>query len=97
MRGLRRALGALLALVVSLSPAGFAPAVADPLPSGGPLLGFDAPGAAAERALEAAFDASLDPVDQRAWMKRLSARSHHVGFDKGARSNARTVKGWSSA
>ncbi len=86
MRGLRRALGALLALVVALvaflSPARPATA-ADPAALGGPLLGFDAPGAATERALEAAFDASLDPADQRAWLKRLSARPHHVGSPYG--------------
>jgi N-acetylated-alpha-linked acidic dipeptidase len=82
MRGLRRALGAFLALVVALSPARPAPA-ADPASSGGPLLGFDAPSAAAERALEASFDASLDPADQRAWLKRLSARPHHVGSPYG--------------
>ena len=48
------------------------------------LLGFDAAGTGAERALEAEFDAALDPAEQRAWMKRLTARPHHVGspYDK---------------
>ena len=42
-----------------------------------PLLGFDRTSTAAERALEARFDASLHPEDLRTWLKRLSARSSH--------------------
>jgi N-acetylated-alpha-linked acidic dipeptidase len=53
-------------------------------PASARLLGFDAAGTGAERTLEAAFDAALDPAEQRAWMKRLTARPHHVGspYDK---------------
>jgi N-acetylated-alpha-linked acidic dipeptidase len=77
MRGFRRCLGALLALLVALAPA--RPAAAAQTTPPAPLLGFDTEGAAAERALEATFDAALDPSEQRAWMKRLTARPHHVG------------------
>ncbi|MCU1266767.1 MAG: folate hydrolase [Acidobacteria bacterium] len=43
------------------------------------LLGFDTTSTATERALEARFDATLNPGDLRAWLKRLSARPHHLG------------------
>jgi N-acetylated-alpha-linked acidic dipeptidase len=82
MRVLRRALGALLALVVGFGPALPATAAEASIPVA-PLLGFDAAGAASERALEAGFDAALDPADQRAWLKRLTARPHHVGSPYG--------------
>jgi hypothetical protein len=49
-----------------------------------PLMGFTAESSAHQRALEARFDASLKADDLRDWMKRLSARPHHVGsaYDK---------------
>ncbi len=77
MRGFRRCLGPLLALLVAFAPARRGAAAQTTPPA--PLLGFDTEGAAAERALEATFDAALDPSEQRAWMKRLTARPHHVG------------------
>ncbi|MFI5198570.1 MAG: M28 family metallopeptidase [Thermoanaerobaculia bacterium] len=82
MHRFQRSLGALLALLVALAPAHSAFAVE--APASERLLGFDAAGTGAERALEAAFDAALDPAEQRAWMKRLAARPHHVGspYDK---------------
>lgn len=44
------------------------------------LLGFDAAGSAAQRALETRFDAALpSPGELRAWMERLAAHPHHVG------------------
>src|SRR5690348_1191516 len=43
------------------------------------LLGFSTDGAARERALEARFDGLLKKDEMREWMKRLSARPHHVG------------------
>ena len=58
-------------------------AQAAPPPDDRPLLGFDRASAAAERALEARFDAALHPEDLRAWMKRLSARPHHLGSPYG--------------
>ena len=48
-----------------------------------PLLGFNPASTAAQRALEARFDATLNPSDLRAWMKRLSARPHHLGSPYG--------------
>jgi N-acetylated-alpha-linked acidic dipeptidase len=44
-----------------------------------PMLGFSAASAAKERALEAQFDSSLKRDELRDWMKRLSARPHHLG------------------
>jgi N-acetylated-alpha-linked acidic dipeptidase len=79
MPTVRRVLGLVLSGTLALAPA--RPTAA--APDGPPLFGFDAAGAAAERALEASFDASIDPADQRAWMKRLTARPHHVGSPYG--------------
>ena len=42
-------------------------------------IGFTAANAANQQALEAKFDARLDPADQRAWLERLSAEPNHVG------------------
>jgi N-acetylated-alpha-linked acidic dipeptidase len=49
-----------------------------------PLLGFTSEGAERERELEARFDSVLRKDDLREWMKRLSARPHHIGsaYDK---------------
>jgi N-acetylated-alpha-linked acidic dipeptidase len=44
-----------------------------------PIFGFTAANAASEHALEAQFDSHLNRDDLRAWMKRLSARPHHLG------------------
>src|SRR5437879_4191021 len=52
-------------------------------PNDRPLLGFDRGSIAAERALEARFDAALHPEDLRAWLKRLSAHPHHIGSPYG--------------
>src|SRR5207237_8594676 len=48
------------------------------------LTGFDRESSERERALEARFDSLLKKEDLREWMKRLSARPHHVGsaYDK---------------
>jgi N-acetylated-alpha-linked acidic dipeptidase len=48
------------------------------------LLGFTASGSEKQRALEAQFDETLSAENLRNWMKRLSARPHHVGspYDK---------------
>ncbi len=48
-----------------------------------PLLGFDRASTAAERSLEARFDAALHPEDLRVRLKRLSARPHHIGSPYG--------------
>ncbi len=44
-----------------------------------PLLGFSPAQAAAEYKRESQFDSFLRPANLRDWMKRLSARPHHVG------------------
>ncbi|MBP6003090.1 MAG: M28 family metallopeptidase [Pyrinomonadaceae bacterium] len=41
--------------------------------------GFSADAAKAQRELEAKFDSYLKPENLRGWMKRLSARPHHLG------------------
>ena len=56
---------------------------AAPPPDDRPLLGFDRASTVTERALEARFDATLRAQDLRAWMKRLSARPHHIGSPYG--------------
>lgn len=45
----------------------------------GVLLGFHADRSDAQRALEARFDAGIDPAEMKAWLERLAARPHHVG------------------
>jgi N-acetylated-alpha-linked acidic dipeptidase len=58
-------------------------AQAAPPPDDRPLLGFDRASTVTERALEARFDGTLRAEDMRAWMKRLSARPHHLGSPYG--------------
>jgi N-acetylated-alpha-linked acidic dipeptidase len=60
-------------LLCTLVPAQAAP------PDDKPLLGFDRESSERERALEARFDSLLRKENLREWMKRLSARPHHVG------------------
>jgi N-acetylated-alpha-linked acidic dipeptidase len=48
-----------------------------------PLQGFDRAGADRERALEKQFDSFLKRDEVRDWMKRLSARPHHIGSPYG--------------
>ncbi len=50
-----------------------------PAASDRPIAGFSAVSAAKEHDLEAQFDAKLNRDDLRDWMKRLSARPHHLG------------------
>ncbi|HET9212764.1 MAG TPA: M28 family metallopeptidase [Thermoanaerobaculia bacterium] len=78
----RRIMLLIPALVLSLAARTLA---ADTAPaSSGPLLGFTNGHAAQQRELEARFDSHLDAPSLREWMKRLSARPHHVGspYDK---------------
>ena len=58
-------------------------AAAAPAPPAPPLLGFSEERAAQQRDLEARFDAQLKAEDLREWMRRLSARPHHVGSPYG--------------
>jgi N-acetylated-alpha-linked acidic dipeptidase len=55
-----------------------------PRPAQQPILGFDQDGSAKQRALEKQFDSFINKDDLRDWMKRLSARPHHLGsaYDK---------------
>ena len=48
------------------------------------MLGFSADSTAGQRALEAKFDSFLKADNMRDWLKRLSARPHHLGsaYDK---------------
>src|SRR5438270_8022147 len=72
--------------------AGLSVAEAQPAPDDGakkasqeqPMLGFGTDNAAQEHALEKQFDSQLKRENLDAWMKRMSARPHHVGsaFDK---------------
>src|SRR5437588_8601292 len=62
-----------LVLLCTLTPAHAAP------PDDKTLTGFDRESAERERALEARFDSLLKKEELREWMKRLSARPHHVG------------------
>ena len=43
------------------------------------ITGFSEEGSAVHRALEARFEAELDPDDLRTWMRYLASRPHHVG------------------
>ena len=43
------------------------------------LLGFSPERSVTQRQLEAKFDAGLNPNNLRDWMKRISARPHHIG------------------
>ena len=53
--------------------------------------GFRTETFAAQRALEARFDAAIDAKDQLAWLKRLSAEPHHVGSAYGLK-NAESMR-----
>src|SRR5947209_4140922 len=68
-----------IALAIFLAATLFAQTPSEP-----PMLGFSSASAAKERAIEAQFDSSLNKGDLREWLKRLSARPHHVGspYDK---------------
>jgi N-acetylated-alpha-linked acidic dipeptidase len=56
---------------------------ASPAPADAPLLGFSAEHAARQRALEARLDSLVSPDSLPVWMKRMSARPHHVGSPYG--------------
>ena len=72
-------------LIAALGVALAAPVRAEITPnSATPLLGFSAQHAAEQRSLESRFDSTLQASNLREWMRRLSARPHHVGspYDK---------------
>jgi len=78
-----RSLGSCL-LIVSLSSSLIA--------QNAPLMGFSQESSQRQRALEARFDSYLCAENLRDWMKRLSARPHHLGspYDK---ANAEFIAG----
>ena len=43
------------------------------------LIGFSSESSTSQKRLEAKFDAGLSAVNLREWLKRLSARPHHLG------------------
>lgn len=47
------------------------------------MLGFSAESAKRERALEARFDSALNRDNLRTWMKRMTAKPHHLGSPYG--------------
>ena len=47
------------------------------------LLGFDSASSEAQRSLEARYDANLSAEEMEGWLKRLSAKPHHVGSAAG--------------
>jgi N-acetylated-alpha-linked acidic dipeptidase len=57
-----------------------------------PVLGFTPEGLAAQRALEARYDALVDAKNLGAWMERMSSRPHHVGSPWG-KANAEFMAG----
>jgi N-acetylated-alpha-linked acidic dipeptidase len=82
-----QAAGATAAMAAPAAPS--APGAPVPAESAGagtaaPLLGFSPAHAAEQRALEARFDAALRREELAPWLKRLSARPHHLGspYDK---------------
>ena len=71
-----------LLLIIGLS---FTLAAAQNAPAGQQraLQGFDREGSDRERAIEKQFDSFLKKDEARDWMKRLSARPHHLGSPYG--------------
>src|SRR5688500_15127136 len=55
-------------------------------------IGFTAESLAAQRAVEARYDALLDAKNLRAWMERMASRPHHLGSPWG-KQNAEFMAG----
>jgi N-acetylated-alpha-linked acidic dipeptidase len=74
---------ALLLAALAVATATRTPAQTTPTPPAA-LLGFSEARAGEQRTLEGRFDSALQAADLRDWMRRLSARPHHVGspYDK---------------
>jgi N-acetylated-alpha-linked acidic dipeptidase len=81
-----------LASALLASPPSPNAAAQDAAPTTPNLSGFDRAGAERQRATEAKFDAILRRENLREWMKRLSARPHHVGSPYG-KENAEFMAG----
>ncbi len=67
----RRILALAALLQIALAPL--------PAQSNAALLGFSTENSARQRSVEARFDSALSAANLREWMKRLSARPHHLG------------------
>ena len=67
-------------VILTLTSSIFAQSMA----GGGSLLGFSDASSKQQKAIEQKFDAVLNPANLRDWLKRLSARPHHLGspYDK---------------
>ncbi|HSB62051.1 MAG TPA: M28 family metallopeptidase, partial [Vicinamibacteria bacterium] len=87
-----RRIDSAVAALVSLAALALAGAAAPAGPGEAAMPGFSPAAAEAQRALEARLDAALDPALLRDWMKRLTARPHHVG-SPGGRESADTLAG----
>jgi N-acetylated-alpha-linked acidic dipeptidase len=74
---------ALLLAALAVATTTRTPAQTTPNPPAA-LLGFSDAHAGEQRTLEGRFDSALQAADLRDWMRRLSARPHHVGspYDK---------------
>ncbi|HXJ67904.1 MAG TPA: PA domain-containing protein, partial [Verrucomicrobiae bacterium] len=82
-----------LALAASLWIASIAASQSETAPDKTPpLLGFRTSAAEGQVALESRFDANLRRDDLREWMKRLTARPHHLGSPYG-KENAEYLAG----
>ncbi len=68
-----------LALAASAGLLSLAAAHAQAPAGTGGMIGFSAEGAARERALEARFDAALNPADLRGYVERMSSAPNQVG------------------
>jgi N-acetylated-alpha-linked acidic dipeptidase len=51
------------------------------------VLGFDEASSNAQRTIEARLDASIDKNEMDQWLRRMSAKPHHVG-SPGSKENA---------
>jgi len=56
------------------------------------ILGYDEAASASQREAEALFDASIDTAEMDGWLKRMSAKPHHVG-SPGSKENAEFIAG----
>jgi len=56
------------------------------------ILGYDAATSATQREAEALFDVSIDTAEMDGWLKRMSAKPHHVG-SPGSKENAEFIAG----
>jgi len=66
-------------LLIAVLGGWFAAAASPAATNNPPLLGFDTDSSTRQRGLEAKFDASLRRENLIDWMRRLSARPHHLG------------------